>query len=214
MAEPKPVQKTGRFITLEGGEGTGKSTLIQGLKAELDQRGIPAVVTREPGGTPLAEQVRALALNPPDDETWSALSHALLMNTARSDHLEKCIRPALLSGEWVLCDRFADSTRAYQSIDGVDIGTLMSIEQAVIGKTRPDLTLVLDADPVDLADRRNLRGTRDVFEDKGMSFHQNIRQAFLTIAEAEPDRCALIDALQSPAGVLSDAMRTIDERLG
>lgn len=207
------MSKPGRFITLEGGEGAGKSTLIHGLSAEFERRNIEIVITREPGGTPLAESVRSLALLPPDDQSWSALSHALLMNTARSDHLEKRIRPALTQGKWVLCDRFADSTRAYQSVDGVPGETLMALERAVVGETRPDLTLILDADPAALAERRQARGTDDVFEAKDLDFHQKIREAFLAIAETEPERCKVLNALQSPAQVLADALDAIDQRL-
>ena len=203
----------GRFITLEGGEGTGKSTLIQGLRATLVNRGLDVLVTREPGGTPLAEQIRTLALSPPDDLNWSPLSHALLMNTSREDHLTKVIRPALAQGTWILCDRFADSTRAYQSIDGVDTNTLLQIERIVVGETRPDLTLVLDAAPQALASRRQARGVSDVFEARDMNFHNQIRAAFIEIAEAEPGRCAIIDALQSPPDVLARAIELIDERL-
>ena len=200
----------GRFITLEGGEGTGKSTLIAGLSDALQDRGQNVIVTREPGGTKLAEEVRALALNPPAGETWSPLSHALLMNTARDDHLNKLIRPAFERGDWVLCDRFADSTRAYQSIDGQDIETLLKIERAVVGETRPDLTLILDGAPEDLAERRRARGTQDVFEQKDLDFHTKVREAFLEIAEQEPDRCAVIDALPTPEQVLAPA-RTENE---
>lgn len=204
----------GRFITLEGGEGTGKSTLIAGLSEALKERGRTVIVTREPGGTKLAEEVRALALNPPAGEAWSPLSHALLMNTARDDHLNKLIRPALRRGDWVLCDRFADSTRAYQSIDGQEIETLLSIERAVVGETRPDLTLVLDGAPEDLAERRRTRGTQDVFEQKDLDFHSQVRAAFLEIAGQEPDRCVVIDALQTPEQVLVGALAEIDSRLG
>ena len=200
----------GRFITLEGGEGTGKSTLIAGLSDALQDRGQNVIVTREPGGTKLAEEVRALALNPPAGETWSPLSHALLMNTARDDHLNKLIRPAFERGDWVLCDRFADSTRAYQSIDGQDIETLLKIERAVVGETRPDLTLILDGAPEDLAERRRARGTQDVFEQKDLDFHTKVREAFLEIAEQEPDRSAVIDALPTPEQVLAPA-RTENE---
>lgn len=208
------MKSGGRFITLEGGEGTGKSTLIAGLSNALKDRGHGVVVTREPGGTTLAENVRALALNPPPGETWSPLSHALLMNTARDDHLNKLIRPALERGDWVLCDRFADSTRAYQQVDGQDIQTLLNIEEAVVRETRPDLTLILDGAPEDLAERRRERGIEDVFEQKDLEFHASIRAAFLEIAKGEPDRCVVMDALQSPERVLSEALNAIDARLG
>lgn len=203
----------GRFITLEGGEGTGKSTLIAGLKRALAARGHEVVITREPGGTPLAEAVRNLALHPPEGETWSPLAHALLMNTSREDHLRNLIRPALARGAWVICDRFADSTRAYQSIDGVSLAQLMSIEAMVVGDTRPDLTLILDAAPAALAERRRQRNVSDVFEQKEAAFHERVRTAFLEIAENEPLRCAVIDALGSPETVLDAALATIDDRL-
>jgi len=204
----------GQFITLEGGEGTGKSTLIAGLANALRARGISCIVTREPGGTPLAEHVRDLALNPPDGESWSPLAQALLMNAAREDHLERQIRPALRAGRWVLCDRFADSTRAYQSIDGVAMSTLLAFERAVVGETKPDMTLILDGDPELLLQRRALRGTSDAFEAKDMAFHVHVRETFLSIARNEPERCAVVNALQSVESVLGDAVKTIEQRIG
>jgi len=206
--------KPGRFITLEGGEGTGKSTLIAGLSAALRERNIGCMVTREPGGTPLAESVREIALHPPKGHSWSPLAQALLMNAAREDHLERQIRPALRKGHWVFCDRFADSTRAYQSIDGAPMSVLMAFEAAVVGDTRPDLTLILDAPPEQIAQRRLTRGTSDAFEAKDIGFHVAVRAAFLTIAKDEPDRCVVIDALQAPDAVLAAALATISERVG
>lgn len=208
------MSSRGRFITLEGGEGTGKSTLIASLREALDARQIDVLVTREPGGTPLAEQVRNLALNPPDEEDWSPLAHALLMNTARTDHLEKLIRPALADGKWVLCDRFADSTRAYQSIQGVPVETLQQLEKAVVGTTQPDLTLVLDAAPEALFERRSQRALSDVFERKATDFHTKVRDAFLAIAKSEPDRCHVLNALQSPDDLLNDALDAIQRHIG
>lgn len=207
------MTELGRFITLEGGEGTGKSTLIKGLEAALTARGVEVIVTREPGGTPLAEAVRALALTPPEGHAWTPIAHALLMNASREDHLAKLIRPALARGAWVLCDRFADSTRAYQRIDGVDLDTVLQIEQIVVGETRPDLTLILDAAPEDLAARRQERNVSDVFEQKDFAFHTRIREAFLEIAEAEPERCVLLDARDTPEQVLAHALEAIDIRL-
>ncbi len=204
----------GRFITLEGGEGTGKSTLIAGLQRVLSARGGEVIVTREPGGTVLAEAIRALALNPPDDGVWSPLGHALLMNASREDHLKQLIRPALARGAWVLCDRFADSTRAYQSIDGVDVEHLRQIEAIVVGDTIPNLTIILDAAPEKLFQRRHQRDVSDVFERKGLEFHERIRAAFLAIADREPDRCIVLDALEDPEKVLAAALGAIDGRLG
>jgi dTMP kinase len=198
---------------LEGGEGTGKSTLIAGLQQALSARDVDLVTTREPGGTVLAEAVRNLALNPPEDEAWSPLAHALLMNTAREDHLKRLIRPALARGAWVICDRFADSTRAYQSIDGVSLEQLLAIEAIVVGETRPDLTLILDAAPEALAERRRQRNVSDVFEQKELAFHEQVRSAFLNIARIEPERCVVLDALQSPEDVLQAALDAIEQRL-
>ena len=208
------MTEMGRFITLEGGEGTGKSTLIAGLHRALTARGLGTIITREPGGTVLAESIRALALNPPEGEAWSPMAHALLMNASREDHLKQLIRPAIANGDWVLCDRFADSTRAYQGIDGVDPEHLLQIETIVVGATIPDLTIVLDAAPEALAERRRQRDVSDVFEKKAIEFHEKVRTAFLEIAELEPNRCVVLDALQSPEMVLDQALDSIDLRLG
>ena len=135
------------------------------------------------------------------------------MNTAREDHLKNLIRPALARGAWVICDRFADSTRAYQSIDGVALEQLLAIEAIVVGETRPDLTLILDAAPDALAERRRQRNVSDVFEQKDLSFHEQVRVAFLDIADNEPDRCVVLDALQSPEDVLNAALSAIDQHL-
>ncbi|GAB5459615.1 MAG: dTMP kinase [Henriciella sp.] len=204
--------KRGTFITLEGGEGSGKSTLIGALAVELEKRGIQTLTTREPGGTPLAEAVRELALYPPHDQSWSPLAHALLMNTAREDHLRRKIAPALNQGYWVLCDRFADSTRAYQSIDGVEMSVLHGLETAVVGQSQPDLTLILDGAPQDLLKRREDRGVSDAFEDKELAFHHKVREAFLQIAQDEPDRCVVLNALSSQEQVLDAALEAIQTR--
>lgn len=196
-----------RFITLEGGEGTGKSTLQAALADRLTRYGFDVVVTREPGGTPLAEAVRKLALHPPAGETWSPMSEALLMNAARSDHLEKLIRPALAADKWVICDRFADSTRVYQSVKGgVSPSVLKSMEGSVLGDTVPGLTLVLDA-PLDVtAGRRaSRRGPEDAFEARQADFHHAVRQGFISLARSEPQRCHLVDASRSQGDVLAAA---------
>lgn len=204
----------GRFVTLEGGEGAGKSTLLDGIMQRAKEHGIGAIKTREPGGTPLAEKLRTLALNPPGGERWSPLAEALLMNAARADHLEKKIRPALERGQWVICDRFSDSTLAYQSAgQGVSMPTLLTMEAAVLEWSRPDLTLVLDAPPEKLLARRKKRGENtDAFEGRPMAFHRNVRKAFLQIAERWPERCIVLDALVPPARLLEEAWATIEAR--
>lgn len=205
--------RPGKFITVEGGEGTGKSTLIAGLETHLLDRGQPVVVTREPGGTPLAEAVRSLVLSPPGEERWSALSEALLVFGARLNHLEKLILPALEAGEWIISDRFADSTRVYQGLGGLSTEDFETLDRLVVGKAQPDLTLVLDGPVTDLVARRKQRGGSDVFESMPLSFHEKVRQFYLDIAAANPDRCRVIDAMQSPEEVLKQTLRTLDEAL-
>lgn len=202
MANPK----RGRFITLEGGEGSGKSTLQLELVRRLDAAGIEVVATREPGGTPLAESIRALALHPPEGHEWSPLAEALLMNAARSDHLEKLIRPALMRGAWVVCDRFADSTRAYQSVNGgVSADILESMEKAVVRDTAPAMTFVLDISIDAAKRRRSARGAgTDTFEARPAAFHEAVRKSFLTIARDNPQRCVILDAGE-PADQVADA---------
>lgn len=185
----------GRFITFEGGEGTGKSTQIRHLTEQLRGRAVEVVATREPGGSEGAERVRDLLVNGPADR-WSPMSEALLFAAARSHHLETLIRPALARGAWVLCDRFADSTRAYQgAAGGVDPDFLAELERRVLRDTRPDLTLILDA-PAELGLQRaaSRAGGEARFESKGLAFHQRLREGYLRLAEAEPHRCVLIDA--------------------
>lgn len=205
----------GRFITLEGGEGTGKSTLLAALRDKLEATGQTVVLTREPGGTELAETIRNLVLHPPNGQVWSSLAEALLMNAARTDHLEKKIRPALAAGSWVLCDRFADSTRVYQSVqNGVGIDVLRMLENSVLGETRPDLTLVLDAPVEQAASRRAARGQdADTFEMRDMSFHEAVRQAFIDVARSEPERCTLLDASQAASEVANTAWHEVESRL-
>ncbi|NBC20830.1 MAG: dTMP kinase [Alphaproteobacteria bacterium] len=206
----------GRFITLEGGEGTGKSTLQRALGERLQQRGHTVRLTREPGGTPLAEAVRELALHPPGGEHFSPIAEALLMNTARSDHLDKLIRPSLAAGEIVICDRFADSTRVYQSVrDGAPPSFLEFIESQVLGDTRPHLTLILDAAPGELLERRQGRANEeDIFEGRDLSFHAEVREGFLAIAREDPGRCHVIDATLGAGEVAEAALGELDRRLG
>lgn len=187
----------GRFITLEGGEGAGKSTQIRRLAERLAQAGIEAVTTREPGGSPGAEAIRGLLVNGPADR-WSATSETLLMYAARQDHVERTIAPALARGAWVVCDRFADSTRAYQGgAGGAAPELIAALEQAVLARAQPDLTLILDLPPETGLARAGARGGGEArFEAKGLAFHHRLREAYLAIARAEPGRCKVIDASQ------------------
>ena len=208
-----PKVKRGLFVTLEGGEGTGKSTLLSGLAKVITSQGISLVKTREPGGTLLAESVRALALHPPDGQQWSPIAQALLMNAARASHVEDLLRPALCNGSWVLSDRFSDSTLAYQSIGGVPMHILRMLEAAVLADTVPDITLILDAPPSALIDRRRSRGeTLDIFETKPLEFHIAVRESFLAIAKQNAERYIVLDALKPAEDVLAEAWAAVNAR--
>jgi dTMP kinase len=190
----------GRFITFEGGEGAGKSTQLKRLAARLQAPppqggGREVVATREPGGSPGAEAIRELVLKGNADR-WSPVTETLLMYAARRDHVERVIRPALGRGAWVVCDRFADSTRAYQgAAGGTDPALIAALETYILEGTRPDLTLIFDL-PVEVGlERAHVRaGSEMRFESKGLAFHERLREGFLAIARAEPERCAVIDA--------------------
>lgn len=205
----------GRFITLEGGEGAGKTTLIEGLKDALEASGLTVVRTREPGGTPGAEAIRELLVNGPVDR-WSPASEALLFYAARVDHVERVIRPAIERGDWVLCDRFADSTRAYQgAAGGISADRLDALHIVSLGDFEPDLTLIVDLDPETGIARTQARGGGETrFESKRLEFHRRLRQGYLDIAAAHPRRCAVLDGEQSPQALLASALAVIRERLG
>jgi dTMP kinase len=205
----------GRFITVEGGEGAGKSTQVPLLVAALEQAGIPALATREPGGSPAAEAIRGLLLEGPR-ERWDAAGEALLLNAARRDHVARLIRPALESGLWVVCDRFADSTLAYQGYGGgLPVADIAALHRFALGEFGPDLTLVLDL-PVEtgLARIAARMGPADRFERLDRAFHERLRQGFLAIAAAEPLRCVLIDASAAAATVHREIRGAVAERLG
>jgi len=186
---------TGRFITLEGGEGTGKSTQIKRLAAALEAKGIAVLATREPGGSPGAEQIRALMVEG-EPGRWDAMTETLLAYAARADHVARTIGPALLAGTWVISDRFSDSTFAYQGVGrGVPRETIRRIDSAVLDDFAPDLTLVLDLDvSVGLKRAMARAGSENRFEKFGADFHERLRQAFLDIARRHPERCRVIDA--------------------
>lgn len=205
----------GKFITLEGGEGVGKTTLIRSLETWLGGQGVEVAVTREPGGTPGAELLRDILLKGATDR-WSPMTEALLMYAARVDHVERFIEPALARGAWVISDRFADSTMAYQgTAGGVTVERIAQLHAAALGEFRPDLTLVLDLDP-NIGLRRMLARGEVVtrFERLDSNFHDRLRQAFLDIAAAEPDRCTVIDASEPADTVFEMAQARIRERLG
>ena len=206
---------SGRFITLEGGEGAGKSTQIRRLGERLRAAGKQVVETREPGGSPGAEEIRGLLLGG-GVERWDDVTEALLMYAARRDHLARTVWPALKRGQWVLCDRFEDSTRAYQGAgSGLDRTVIGALGGVARGNFAPDLTLILDL-PVSIGRARAAarRGLHDRFEQRDDGFHERVRQGFLAVAAAEPDRCAVIDASLS-LDVVSDAIaRMVERRLG
>jgi dTMP kinase len=197
------------FITLEGPEGAGKSTNRDYLAARLREQGLDVVLTREPGGTPLAEKVRELLLAP-SDEVMAADTELLLVFAARAQHLAEVIRPALERGAVVLCDRFTDATYAYQGGGrGLSVARIASLEQFVQGDLRPDLTLVFDL-PVEVGlARAAARGRLDRFEQEGQAFFEAVRQAYLQRAQGEPQRYSLLDAAQP----LEAVQRAIDALL-
>jgi len=186
---------TGKFITLEGGEGAGKSTQIRRLVTDLEHKGIKVLATREPGGSPGAEEIRKLMVEG-DPGRWDAITETLLAYAARADHVRCTIGPALLKGTWVISDRFSDSTFAYQGVGrGLDRETIRRIHSAVLDDFEPELTLILDMDPKLGLERALARGTAENrFEKFGADFHERLRQSFLDIARRDPERCRVIDA--------------------
>ena len=204
----------GRLITFEGGEGAGKSTQVARLAAALTGRGLTVVETREPGGTPGAEAIRSLLVDGPPAR-WSPLTETLLLLAARHDHVRRVIEPALSAGDWVLCDRFSDSTRVYQGIAGaVGLGLVDQLHRTVLGDLAPDLTLVLDLPaPVGLARRRASAGANR-FEQMAAAYHERVREGFLAIAQAAPERCVVIDASPSAEVVAGRVRAAVQARLG
>jgi len=203
----------GWFITFEGGEGAGKSTQVQALAQSLGQAGHDVVATREPGGSPGAEEIRRLLVNG-DTDRWSVMSEALLHFAARRDHLERTIWPALEAGKTVISDRFADSTLAYQGMaHGLGHVAVEVLRDLVVGDFTPDLTVILDL-PFEIGlERARVRGGDDRYERLGGDFHLRLNQAFRTIAAANPQRCVLIDATDSPEAIAAAVLATARNRL-
>jgi dTMP kinase len=212
---------SGRFLTFEGGLGSGKSTQAKRLHDALRTRGVDALLTREPGGSPFAEQVRELILHPAI-ALHTPLSEALLFYAARADHLDNTVRPALNSGLWVICDRFIDSTRVYQGEAGGLPGEIIDVlNHMVVSPTFPDLTLILDI-PAELGlgrahsrrvDKVNPDTEADAYEKRDLAFHWKLRDAFREIARAEPERCVIIDAAQDERTVFAAVWQAVQSRL-
>lgn len=212
MNQTNPAN-TGLFITFEGGEGAGKSTQVRRLAAALEAQGRQVLQTREPGGSKGAEQIRTLLVTGASDR-WSGMTEALLNFAARSDHLARIIRPALQRGDIVLCDRFADSTMAYQGYaQGVGAAAISALTDIVVEDTRPDLTLIMDL-PVEAGlARAAARGEgEDRYEKMGQAFHETLRAAFLDIAARAPKRCVVIDATGSEEAIAEQIMAAIKAR--
>jgi dTMP kinase len=204
----------GRFITVEGGEGVGKSTQVRRLAEALTARGLTVVTTREPGGSPGAEAIRALLVQGEADR-WDGVSEALLHYAARRDHVTRTIRPALERGDWVICDRFNDSTIAYQGYGhGAGRADLDALYRLVAGDLKPDLTVVLDLPVEDGLTRAGTRGGgEDRYERMDRAFHDRLRQGFLAIARLEPERCAIVDAAGAPDSVHARVLAAVRDRL-
>ena len=204
----------GKFITIEGTEGVGKSTNLAFVHDWLTARGIDVLVTREPGGTPLAEQLRELLLAT-RDEPVAHNAELLMVFAARAQHLEQLVKPALAQGRWVLCDRFTDATYAYQGGGrGLDKTVISELEQLVQGALRPDLTLVLDIEPELGLQRAAARAELDRFEREDIAFFNRVRQAYRERAEANPAHYAQVDAGQSLSDVQSDIEACLERLLG
>jgi dTMP kinase len=205
----------GRFVTFEGIEGVGKSTQVVRLSQRLAERGIAHVVTREPGGTPLAEAIRGLVLKP-RDEPLPPMAELLLMFAARAVHLSNHIEPHLRAGRWVLCDRFTDATYAYQGAGrGLPRDSIRELENMVQGARRPDLTFLLDL-PVEVglmrSRMRDAGGLTDRFDAERQEFFDRVRAGYLRLAEADPQRVAVIDAAASMDAVTASVMAVLEAR--
>lgn len=208
------MSERGRFIAFEGGEGSGKSTQARLLAAALGNRGIACVTTREPGGTPGAEAIRALLLDPALPQ-WEPAAEALLFAAARSDHVANLIEPALAAGRWVICDRFVDSSLAYQGgAGGLGEAAIRTLHQVGSGGLLPDVTLLLEADPQATAARIRARDgdMADKIGGRGEGFHHDVAKAFTRLADTEPARFRRIDAVGTPVAVharILDALRDL-----
>jgi len=209
------ASKKGYFITFEGGEGSGKSTQLKLLSTYFEKSGLPFIATREPGGSENAEKIRSLLVSGAVD-SWNPVTETLLFTAARSDHLNRIVKPAITEGKIVICDRFFDSTLVYQGI-GKGIGEIYikSLHNMVFGNFMPDLTVILDIAPeigLKRADAR--RGNENRFEQLDIKFHQNIREGFLQIAQNEMERCVVLDATKDTETLHKQIVGIIKEKCG
>ncbi len=208
-----PIQQPqGRLITLEGGEGAGKSTQAGFLADALAETGIDCLLSREPGGVPIAEEIRHL-LVAQRQESFDPVSEVLLHSAARREHWIKAIQPALDAGRWVVCDRFSDSTYAYQGAAlGVDSSVIEFLVAIATDKRKPDMTLILDIAPEDGLARTHIRGPADRYESLDVTYHQIIRQSFLDIGHDEAERCVIIDAGRDVTDVRDVIFSVVENR--
>ena len=203
--------RPGRFITLEGGEGAGKSTQLQTVARSLTAAGIPFLTTREPGGTSRAEAIRGLLLSPGEREPMASETELLLMFAARAQHVKQRIEPALAAGTWVLCDRFTDATRAYQGGGrGLDLSQIDALAAWVHGDCWPDLTLLLDVPAAQGLARAEKRSAKDRIEQEALAFFERVRAHYLAQAAAEPARFRVIDAAPAEAAVTAQVMAAME----
>ena len=213
----------GKFITLEGGEGTGKTTQIKNLHAYLSSQGIDCIVTREPGGTDEAEKIRDLLVQR-DGGDWDPMSEALLLFAARREHLVKKIWPAMEKGQWVISDRFVDSSRVYQgSALGLGMNVVEGLYYMIAQEFEPDLTFIMDIDPeigLKRSGKQNQMSldlnetTEDRYERLGLDFHEKVRAGFLSVAEQHPKRCVVMDADQTPDDIFAQMKGVLELKLG
>ncbi len=206
----------GKFITIEGGEGVGKSSFLANLSRTLEERGVRFVQTREPGGTPAANKIREIFNHPPENDSLTMDAEAFLVSAARAQHCGKLIRPALEKGEWILSDRFADSTRAYQGVlGGLDKEFLEHLITSSTGGLEPDITFLLDCPVETSIERLGQRSdAKTRYDNASLENHNKLRQAFLGIAKEHPERFVIIDASKTPQEVADAAIKEMDIRFG
>lgn len=211
--------RVGKFISVEGGEGVGKSSFIEALTERLGAKGLDVVGTREPGGTPTAQAIRQIFMSPPGDDPLDVKAELFLVSAARCQHLQKLIKPSLKKGSWVICDRFHDSTRVYQGVGGgVPEEELETLIDLSVGDSHPDLTFLLDCDVQvameRVAGRAESEESGNRYDEASASFYKTLRDGFLTMARRFPDRIVVLDASQTKDHVLGQALEELERRFG